>query len=383
MEICDVKLCSGCGLCVNICPVQAIKMEPDKYFGHKRPEVDVSKCIECKACQKKCPCNQDADIKPIQKTYAAWMIDDEKHYSSSSGGIASAIYETYLNNGGWIVGVYNDKNFEPQFKLTNNIADIQSFKCSKYVQPCTNDIYNQVLAKLKEGAKVVFIGLPCHCAAMKKRAEGYDEKLLLVDLICHGVPSYSFFKSHVLHIEKKFKHKTQHVKFRDRIYGEKLSLFDSSGVFYSRGLHEDVFMHAFINEDILAESCYNCRYASPERVGNMTIGDFWGLGKTIPFNYDVDRVSAVLINDEKGQLAFDSIKDILFFEERTNDEAIIGNDKLRNSASKGENRDYFLIQKCVESSLIDKYGKLTEFNFKKHMIKLKIKHLLKKSVKKI
>lgn len=379
MEICDVKLCSGCGLCVNICPVQAIQMKPDKYFGHKRPEINKSKCIECKVCQKKCPNNQEVDVKPIKKTYAAWMIDDEKHYSSSSGGIASAIYETYLNNGGWIVGVYNDENFEPQFKLTNSRNCIQSFKGSKYVQPCTNDIYSRVLTKLKEGIMIAFIGLPCHCAAMKKIAEGYDDNLLLVDLICHGVPSYITFKSHISYIENKFGRKTKCVKFRDRVCGEKLSFSDNNGVFYSRSLHEDVFMHAFIKEDILADGCYNCKYASPKRVGDLTIGDFWGLGKTVPFNYDVDRVSAVLVNDEKGQLAFDSIKDILFFERRTNEEAIFGNDKLRKPAIKGGNRDYFLSIECIESGLIDKYGKLSYYNFMKRMVKNAIKFLLKKS----
>lgn len=367
MDICDANLCSGCGLCVNICPVQAIRMEPDKYFGHKRPVVDAAKCIECKVCQKKCPNNQDADIKPIQRTYAAWLIDDEKHYSSSSGGIASAIYETYLNDGNWIVGVYNDDNFEPQFKLSNDIGDIESFKSSKYVQVCTNDIYNQVLSKLKDGADVAFVGLPCHCAAMKKAAKGYDDKLLLVDLICHGVPSYFVLKSYITHIEKKSGHKADYVKFRNS-NGVAMNFADKSGVFYSRNLHEDIYLHSFISGDLFADSCYNCRYACSERVGDITIGDFWKLGENIPFNHQTSRISAVLVNSEKGQGVFDSMKDIVFSEERSSEEAIAGNTQLREPSCKGYNHDTLLkyaIEDCVSVGLEEIYGKFTEANYKK------------------
>lgn len=381
MKMCSSKLCNGCGLCKNVCPKTAVEMKSDGILGHKRPVVDNSKCIECGLCQKKCPNNEKIDIHPIQKTYAAWVLDDEKHYSSSSGGIAAAIYETCLNRGGWIVGVSNHEFFEPQYMLTNDKNDIEKFKCSKYVQPDTNDIYNQVLEKLKEDVEVAFIGLPCHCAAMKKRAVGYDEKLLLVDLICHGVPSYAVFKSHLSYIEKKTGKKTTAVRFRDRFSGEKLSCIDDNSVFYSRGLHEDIYMHSFISGDLLADSCYNCRYACSSRVGDITIGDFWGLGQQIPFTKNVDRVSASLINSKKGQVCFDSLKELLYFEERPTEEAITGNAKLREPSHRGANRDYFV--ECfasgnVESGLIKKYKNFAERNYTKRITKDTIKRILKK-----
>jgi ferredoxin len=41
--------CSGCGECIDICPIDAVKMENDM------PLVDLDWCIGCGVCSKKCP----------------------------------------------------------------------------------------------------------------------------------------------------------------------------------------------------------------------------------------------------------------------------------------------------------------------------------------
>ena len=43
------ELCRGCEVCVDHCPVQAMKMEG----GH--PQADLDKCINCYCCQEMCP----------------------------------------------------------------------------------------------------------------------------------------------------------------------------------------------------------------------------------------------------------------------------------------------------------------------------------------
>lgn len=42
------------------------------------------------------------------------------------------------------------------------------------------------------------------------------------------------------------------------------------------------YFRAFDNKLSLRNSCYNCKFACRERVGDITIGDFWGL-KDDPF----------------------------------------------------------------------------------------------------
>ncbi|MDA8407336.1 MAG: 4Fe-4S binding protein, partial [Deltaproteobacteria bacterium] len=45
----DPDLCTGCGTCVEQCPVSALSM------GDQIPEVDQEKCITCFCCQEICP----------------------------------------------------------------------------------------------------------------------------------------------------------------------------------------------------------------------------------------------------------------------------------------------------------------------------------------
>ena len=41
--------CTGCGLCVEVCPVEAISMENDKA------KIDAEKCVDCGQCVEECP----------------------------------------------------------------------------------------------------------------------------------------------------------------------------------------------------------------------------------------------------------------------------------------------------------------------------------------
>jgi len=45
----DKEKCNGCGLCVSICPVQAISLIQNKAF------IDQKKCNECLQCMDECP----------------------------------------------------------------------------------------------------------------------------------------------------------------------------------------------------------------------------------------------------------------------------------------------------------------------------------------
>lgn len=53
-------------------------------------------------------------------------------------------------------------------------------------------------------------------------------------------------------------------------------------------------------------------------------------------------MSVVLINNEKGAKFFEEVKDKIFFEKRTVEEAVKGNDQLRHPIQKHINHDLFL-----------------------------------------
>ena len=45
----DMDKCTGCGLCVEECPVEAITLENEKA------KIDESTCVDCGACASECP----------------------------------------------------------------------------------------------------------------------------------------------------------------------------------------------------------------------------------------------------------------------------------------------------------------------------------------
>ena len=44
----DVEKCNGCGKCVEVCPVEAIKIEEKKAVVNEQ-------CVDCETCISLCP----------------------------------------------------------------------------------------------------------------------------------------------------------------------------------------------------------------------------------------------------------------------------------------------------------------------------------------
>lgn len=54
----DINRCNGCGVCVDMCPVEAIKLACPVGPGltHKETAViDEQECTECGLCSEACP----------------------------------------------------------------------------------------------------------------------------------------------------------------------------------------------------------------------------------------------------------------------------------------------------------------------------------------
>jgi ferredoxin len=46
----NASKCTGCGLCLTVCPHQVIKLQSRKAYIH-----DLDACMECGACKTNCP----------------------------------------------------------------------------------------------------------------------------------------------------------------------------------------------------------------------------------------------------------------------------------------------------------------------------------------
>lgn len=292
------------------------------------------------------------------EAYACWNLDINERKSSSSGGLASIFYTHFINNkSGICYGCNYDENIQLVFSRASTLDEIKKFKTSKYSFSYIGKSYREIQKDLNNGLYVVFVGTPCQVAGLKRFLRKDYDNLLAIDLICHGMPPQKYLDEYIesLNLDEK----PNNLTFRG-ILNFYFSLYKDDKILYSKKASEDLFFKAFLEGLFYNENCYSCQYANSERVGDITIGDFWGLGDEEPFEHDTSNgVSVALINNEKGKKYFDEIKYQIFFEKRTVEEAIKGNDQLRAPSNKHINHDLFLeiysekgLKEALEKSLL-------------------------------
>lgn len=202
------------------------------------------------------------------------------------------------------------------------------------------DTYKNIKKDLINNLEVLFIGTPCQVSGLKSFLMKDYKNLLTIDLICHGVPSQIYLDEYIKSLN--LLEKPDNLTFRG-INDYFFTLYKNNQTIYSQNSNNDKFYKAFSSGLFCRENCYSCEYATIERVGDITIGDFWGLGKTIPFNHDTKNgVSVALINTNNGIKNFSEIKNKIFFEERPLEEAVAGNDQLRHPILKHPKHDLFM-----------------------------------------
>lgn len=338
MEICPHNECTGCYACVSACKHDCIKMEEDE-LGAIHPSVDENKCVNCGACRKVCPNNVSFDFKYPSACYASWITDKDKRRICASGGIGTTMSEYVIRNGGVVFGSRYNESLVPIITFTERLEELEHFKGSRYVQSLVgNDTYKQVKNFLLDDRQVLFIGTPCQIAGLKSFLRKEYQNLITVDLICHGVCPTRYFTEEVDYLSNKFKlkdisdarfrgndgnnyrltlwNKARRKLFPRDNYREKLLRLSESQQFYIWG---------FLLGVTLRENCYACKYARPERISDITIGDFIGLGKEVPFDYPKANVSSVTINTEKGNAFYKSVSesnDMLINVERNYEERL-------------------------------------------------------------
>ena len=96
--VCEKGKCTGCMECLDICPTNAIRVV-DSWTAYDAV-IDTDKCIRCNACHKACQNNSKPIlIKPVWWKQG-WACDNSVRMKSSSGGIATAIEQAFIKNGG-------------------------------------------------------------------------------------------------------------------------------------------------------------------------------------------------------------------------------------------------------------------------------------------
>ena len=314
IQITDKSQCCGCTACVNICTHDAITMQPDA-LGFLYPVVDKDKCIDCGLCEKICAFNDHYDTSlnlPQPNAYAARHKDMKEVETSRSGAAFIAISDYVLENDGIVYGVGYTDHFRVVHKRATTKEERDEFKGSKYVQSNLDHIFRQVKKDLKNGLTVLFSGTPCQTAGLNSYiGKKLRKNLILVDIVCHGVPGPYVWRDYIAYLEKKQGDRICWVNFRDKQeFGWKAHKETFKFINERTRVNEVNFTYAFYKHILFRQSCGVCPYTNIQRPSDITIADFWGWEKTdSEINKDDKGVSLILVNTEKAQEIFDAVKD--------------------------------------------------------------------------
>ena len=305
--------CFGCGACVTVCGVNAIRMEENED-GFFYPVINERLCVDCGRCAALCRQQSSfASIEAVQ-AYAAFGRDESLVNNSASGGIFASLANSHLQHEGRIAGAVMQWHQDGpcvHHMLSAAHEDLRAMQGSKYVQSKAWKSYPDIMTALARGEKVLFCGTPCQCAAVQKLT-GNPVGLITMDLICHGVPSEKMFREYLTILSKHLNMKLNHFVFRDKTCKKDFC----ASVNGTRGKHRKQlyisanylsFYQLFLKGLIYRESCYACPYAKLERISDITVGDYWGIEDVHREEFKNGLLmkrrdwSCLLVNTDKGK----------------------------------------------------------------------------------
>lgn len=320
IQIKDKHDCCGCWSCIQRCPKQCMSMEEDEE-GFLYPKVDMDLCVNCGLCEKVCPIHNPGLSSSPLKVYVAKNLDERIRRDSSSGGIFTLLAESIISIGGVVFGARFNDNWDVIHDYTETIQGLADFRGSKYIQSQIGNAFFQVEQFLKQGRPVLFSGTPCQVAGLRRFLKTPYGNLLLVDFICHGVPSPHIWQQYlyetIMSIHDKssedVKNQIEKISFRDKNLGWKrfsFSLsFTCSGEVHSLNepLDKNEYLKGFLANLYLRPSCHLCKAKGWRSGSDITIADAWGIGDRMP-DFDDDKgCSLISVLTTKGMHYLDSL----------------------------------------------------------------------------
>jgi len=305
----DREKCTGCGACMNICPKDAIKMQADQE-GFLIPEISYEKCIHCGLCKKICPTLANKSyIKEHVSCYAV-MAHDDVRMVSSSGGAFTLLAEQVLEQGGVVCGAAWTEDYRVKHVIVKTKEELRILRGSKYVQSDTSWMYRETKKLLDQGQKVLYTGMPCQIDGLLHYLQKDYDNLITVDLLCRGIASNELFKRFV---EENYKgQKIAEISFKDKKplgWGATTSYKMINGDVEKTNIHNSIWMCAYLANVMDRNSCYTCKFNTAKRVGDISIGDFWGIDKYNKSFNDTKGTSIVITSTEKGEALVNNLTD--------------------------------------------------------------------------
>ena len=304
MPILLTENCIGCGACVEICKPHSIELR-NVEGGVQQAFISEEGCTGCGRCKVICP--QLRSIRKSQPFFYAYQQPQKELLSvAQSGGAFGALCKWVFSQGGKVVGVrYTNNCRSVEYSIADDAEGVDEFHGSKYVLPRVSDIIPALKEVVESGRLVMFVGLPCHCAAVRNLFKNKDN-LLIVDVLCYGPMSPEVWKSLM---DGRFQGEgLKQFYFRDKTRtgwnNSEMSFVNREGKKAYLTKREGKKFRKFFGSGVAqAEPCLRCKFRTVERIGDLTLGDFWGIDHfvSLPSLKIHGGISLILCNTEKGE----------------------------------------------------------------------------------
>ena len=311
-----VNNCCGCTACSQICPLDAIRMQPNQE-GFLYPVVDNAKCISCGKCEKVCPVKFPP---PVSETLSGCVIaqntNDQILLESTSGGFMDALNQYVVEcYSGFAVGVAFGADFLPEHRIAATVEDTVDFRNSKYAQSNLGDVFRKIRSLLESGSSVLFTGTPCQVAGLKAFLGKEYETLITADLVCRSIPSPALWRLYLDWQEERAGSPVREVACRRKTYGYHhgaLEILFENGKRYAGSNRVDYYMKAFHGNICSRPSCYCCPFKTVHRCSDFTVFDCGYPQKVAlePVADDDRGFSSVLVHTQKGRDLLNRLKGI-------------------------------------------------------------------------
>ncbi len=341
-------LCTGCMACADVCPKQCI--QPVTHSdGFRYAEISDADCVHCGKCFAVCPIENREKNTAGRHLYAAYAQNDKTRNNGSSGGVFELLARYFLSQGYAVCGAVFDGTVL-RHRIIHSEKELLPLLKSKYVQSDTTGIYQEILSLLKDDGRLFFCGTPCQVSALKNSVpKNLQERLVTADIVCHGVPSQKTFDQYICTLGKKENGKVSSFSFRVKnnkyrhAHGFSYRLEKGGKAKTIDGIYlQSSYYNAFKKYLFFRESCYTCRYATLDRVSDITLGDFWGIEK-YPFPADSDKgVSMIISNTSVGEAAFEAVASELVWREFPVEYGVESNYCLTKATRKPAKRDVII-----------------------------------------
>ena len=345
-RLCQKELCTGCGACAAACPKNCIAMEPDSE-GFLRPVIREEDCVHCGLCGKICPIRLPREEGAGETAaYGAMSHDRETRLASTSGGIFTLLCRWVLDRGGVIFGAAWGEDFSVTHCRVESPADIGRLRGAKYAQSALGDTFVQVRECLEQGKTVLFSGTPCQVGGLKAYLGKDYVNLILVDLICHGVPSPAVWQ-HYLQYRSQTDARGEkpiavNLRSKESGWPGYAARFEyGDGTVYSALNRQDPYLRGFVGGLYMRPSCHDCHFKGIRRQSDFTLGDYWGVWDRQPHLHDGAGTSLVLLHTDRAMEIWQRLSPEMEYQVVNAADALAENPSALVSAALTEKREIF------------------------------------------